>query len=295
LDQTTDGQSCRIVLADLRDGAGNAVANVECTRRIDYASDHTPPTLLPTSYSSNIFWTTGWEVRSENRPYFTPQGNATANVVRKDNEAPYLAVTSSTTTGAIYCAFTPKWQTTAYPYLAFRMRYPTLGSNDAPSVRLLLEMEPTNTLVLALSNIPPAVARQIPPQPLTWQSNVWQSFTLDVAAFLEHKRAAGVTNSGVIKGLSLVSSGTATNLREHVQSFYIFAPWGSNDVIHMNAFDESGIAGLNVESLQESSGLTVTPAMAPGVPEGTGWMTLRVRDRAGNLSTPLHAPTCGKR
>jgi hypothetical protein len=294
LDRTVADEAFKIVPAGVRDGAGNAVADTECPRRIDYAGDRTPPTLLPTAYSSNIFWTTGWEVRSENRPYFTPQGAATANLVRKGNEAPYLAVSSSAATGAIYCAFTPKWSVDSYPYLAFRIRHPALTSNDNPCVRLVFEVEPTNFFSLALADVPPAVARQVPPAPLTWQSNLWESFTLDVGAFLAGKRTASSTGA-VIKGLSFVSVGTATNLRQHVQSVYVFAPWNSNDVIRMNAFDESGIAGLNVESTQESTGLTVTPSATPGAAEGTGWMTLRVRDKAGNLSTPLYAPTCGRK
>jgi hypothetical protein len=294
LDRMEAGQSFKIVLADIRDGAGNTVANVECPRQIDYASDHTPPTLLPTVYPSNIFWKTGWEINSENRPFFVPQGACTTTVVRKDGEAPYLALVSGSATGTMTCAFTPKWNVQKYPYLAFRLRHPAQDPKDPPSIRVALVTESGVTNNCALADIPSA-ARQASPPPSTWQSNVWQSFTLDVAGLFKGKRPAGTSEPIVLKSLAFISTGTATNFCQDLQSVFVFSPWQKNDLIQMDAYDESGIDGIAWESAQHAPELSLTPATLPGSADGNGWMTLRVRDRAGNLSTPLHVPTCGRR
>jgi hypothetical protein len=291
LNQAEANQAFKIVLTDIRDGAGNAVADVECPRRIDYASDHTPPTLLPTTYPSNVFWTTSWEVNSEARSFFTAQGSSTAAVVRKTGEAPYLALGSGSVTGALTCAFTPKWNVKTHPYLAFRLRHPSLDSNNVPRVSVVIEVEPTNTYTLALADLPATPGGPVPPKPSTWQSNVWESFTLDLAALLKDKRPPGASGHIMVKGLTFLSVGTKTNIAQHLQSVFVFAPWSTNDLIRMDAYDESGIGGIMWESAQQTTAMSLTPASLPGTAEENGWMTLRVRDKAGNLSTPLHVPT----
>jgi hypothetical protein len=116
-----------------------------------------------------------------------------------------------------------------------------------------------------------------------------------VAGLFKGKRPAGTSEPIVLKSLAFISTGTATNFCQDLQSVFVFSPWQKNDLIQMDAYDESGIDGIAWESAQHAPELSLTPATLPGSADGNGWMTLRVRDRAGNLSTPLHVPTCGRR
>jgi hypothetical protein len=292
LNQADSGQAFKIILSDIRDGAGNVLPDLEFQRRINYAADHTPPTVLSASYPSNIFWTTADARIAETNPYFTSRGGGTTTLECQPGEAPYLTLASGTATGTMTHAFSPKWNVHRYPCLAFRLRHPSLISNDNPCVTMILETEPTNTFTFSLSEIPSYAIRQAPPQPLTWSSNVWESFVLDVDKLLKNKLPSVSTNLFVVKSLTFTSSGKAKHLRQQLQSVFIFAPWDTNDQIKMNAYDESGIAGIQWESALQTEDMSLTPATLPESAKKTGWLTLGVRDKAGNLSIPLHIPTC---
>ena len=289
LNRSEDGQTFRIVLSGIRDGAGNAVTNVECQRRIDYAGDHTPPTLLSTSYPSNMFCTTAWEVNSEIRPFFTAQNATTTTLVRKTGEAPYLAFTVPAGTGGVVRAFSPKWNVRTHPYLAFRLRQPGPGTNDLSRVKIVLEFEPTNSLAFALTNAQIGVNR---PLPATGLSNEWQSFAFDVSALLKGRVTAEIIKAPIVKSMALISVET-NSVAFNLNSVYIFAPWGRGNRIDLDAYDESGIGGIDWESTHQATAMGLEPAAVPATADGAGWITLRARDKAGNLSTPLYVPIHG--
>ena len=46
----------------------------------------------------------------------------------------------------------------------------------------------------------------------------------------------------------------ATNASLQVQSVFVLAPWGAGDRVALDAYDESGIAGISWETTQHSDG-----------------------------------------
>ncbi len=289
LDRTGPGEAFKLVVTGIRDGAGNAAPDIEMPRRIDYAADHTPPTLLPTTYPTNVFWTTAWEANTEMRPFFTALGGSTAALVRRPELAPWLAVQTSTRTGGVTYAFTPRWKVQAHPCLAFRMRRPAPSTNAAARIDVALELDPTNTLVVALAGPSGGGTNRVSlPRPVVWRTNEWESFTLDVPSLLKQK---GLAQKPVkVKSLSFVTTALSTNDVLHLQSVFVFAPWGPRDRVKMSAYDESGIGDIRWEAAQQADGTDIAPA----TPTGEGWMTMRLSDKAGNLATPVHLPMYGR-
>jgi hypothetical protein len=292
--RTTSNEVFTVTVANLRDGAGNVAPDVEVTRRIDYASDHTPPTLLPAKYPSNVLWTTAWEAPSETRTFFTFAEGATATVVRQAGDAPYLALKAHARTGLMTCTMTQKWTVAAYPYLAFRLRRTVLPTNDTARLDLTLETGSTNRYVLALTKPRKGDNWLNHPYPLVWQSNVWESFTLDVGSLVRKRLPADEFNKIVIKKISLRLSDTTPGSFLHAQGFFVFAPWGGGDRVTLDAYDESGLETVVSEALPRVDGLFVEPEDLSGS-DGHGWKALRVRDRAGNLSLPLWVPIYGRK
>ena len=274
----------------LRDGAGNAAPDLTLPRRIDYAGDHTPPTLLATRYPSNILWTTAWEVPSETRTFFTAHGNTGLTLVRTPGEAPWLSVRPPATTGGVVVAFSPRWRVKAYPNLAFRIRRPALDAGPKARIDLVLDLDTNRAVTVALTPGDPGTNRMVLSRPITWASNTWASVTMDVSKVLAD---AGIAGHGTaIRSLGVMMSGLNTNVPVHLQSVFVFAPWKSDDRVAMDGYDESGIAGVTWETAQQTDGTDVAPATPEG--NGEGWATLRMRDKAGNASTPLYLPMGGR-
>lgn len=296
LNATAPGQSFNIVLADIRDGAGNAAPDIILPRRIDYASDHTPPTLLPTLYPTNVLWTTAWEADSESRLFFTPSDKTATKLVRTNGELPYLSAEVQSRTGGVVYAFTTPWMVQKHRYLAFRLRRPVMATNDTTRIDLVLGIKPATNIVVALTSNDKRNDGRLPfPKPVDWHPNVWESFTLDVAELLKDKLPPDAAKELSVQSLAFVTINGVTNVSLHVQSVFVLAPWGAGDRVVMDAYDESGIGGIDWEATQRTEQTALEPAalaVTSGMPE---WVTMRARDKAGNLSTPLHLPVCGRK
>lgn len=294
LNQSDSGQAFKIILSDIKDGAGNVLPDLEFPRRINYDADHTPPTVLSASYPSNIFWTTAAARIGETNPSFTSRSGGTTTLECQPGEAPYLTLASGSSTGAMTHLFSPKWNVDQYPCLAFQLRHPVLISNENPRVAIILETEATNTFKFSLSEIPADAILHAPPKPLTWASNAWQSFIIDAGKLIKNQQPAGSTNQFVVKSLTFITDGNAKRCQQQLQSVFVFASWKTNDLIKMDAYDESGIAGIQWKDTLQTNGTSLTPYSLPASVKETGWLTLRVRDKAGNLSLPLHIPILGR-
>ena len=296
LNASRPDQSFKIGLSGIRDGAGNAVPDAEWPRRIAYAADHTPPTLLAAGYPSNILWTTAWEAMSEDRPFFLPSGKTVATLVRTNREPPYLAVEAPAGAGGVIHTFSPSWPLQKFPCLAFRLRRSAMATNDATRIDLALATDQTtNTIVVGLTREAGGDGNRLTlPQPAHWQSNVWESFTLDVAALSKARFPPDVSKKVAVRSLSVLTSNAVTNVSVQVQSVFVFAPWGADDRVVMDAYDESGIGGIDREAASPPEHTVVDPVALSGTGAGHGWVAMRVRDKAGNPSLPLYLPVYGR-
>ena len=297
LDAAGPGQSFNIVLADIRDGAGNAVPDMVFPRRIDYAADHTPPTLLSTVYPSNVLWTTAWEVNSENRLFFSSCGKTTATLVRTRGELPYLAAEVQAKTGGVVHAFATPWPVQKYPYLAFRLRRPAIATNDTAHIDLVLGMKPaTNTVTVGLTRDAGGGGNRVAlSKPVEWKPGAWESFTFDVAAIFKNKLPSEVPKKMSVHSLAFFVTNVTAGVSLDVQSVFVFGPWDAGNRAAMDAYDESGIAGIEREAAQWAEHPILEPASFAETSGGQGWITMRARDKAGNPSTPIYLPVYGRK
>ena len=84
-----------------------------------------------------------------------------------------------------------------------------------------------------------------------------------------------------------------TTLR--LQSLFAMRPWTSADEVKLQAYDVSGVDGVTWDYepsafVRHDAGTGIRPAMIRAGLARSGWLVMRIPDRAGNLSLPVRIP-----
>lgn len=295
LDESQNGQTAQIVVRGLRDGAGNETQELRIPVLIDYTADRTPPTVLLPKYPPNVLWTANcMDDTSGPMGFVAESGTTKAETVREPNEEPYLSVSVAQGVGYVVRRFDrEKWDPLEYPYLAFRMRRIMPKPNTEARVEIAFEFASGQVLTLNLTHPPENDAQIALPNPIQWRSKVWEPLILDLSRLLPAKVTAANPNARVVRALRIIQKATPQEYALHLQSVFVFAPWRPQDRIEVVAFDTSGIGGISWEGEIVSSEKTLAPAAPAAGERGTGWLRLRVRDKAGNNSAPFHVAVVG--
>ena len=295
VDATSDKQTAHIVIANLRDGAGNAAPDLTVPCTIDYASDTCPPTLLRNRFPSNVLYTTSWELSSEIATEMQAINQTRIRSLREPTGEPFIRLETIAENGEVGHKFDKvEWLVNTHPYVALRMRRPTYQPAEKTRIDLVFEIEGKGAYVLPLTQASDDKKTTLRlPSPITWASNEWTALTLDARTLLAGKLPADALAKSRITQLSVRITGATHDTPLDLQSLFILSDWGQGDTITLNAFDASGIAGLTWGEGQSASALTASPATLSGVDRKSGWLALRVRDRAGNVSIPLRIPLPG--
>ncbi|MBN2301706.1 MAG: hypothetical protein JXN60_04225 [Lentisphaerae bacterium] len=323
LDQSTDGQTNIIAISGIKDGAGNKATDVIVSIVNNYAADTVPPTLMPTKMPTNVLWRPAWEVPSESSTYFASRNTKLA-IARQADEEAYLLITPSSKNSSIKYNLPQKqkWQVGIHPYLAFRINRPTI-TNDLEQIDLILTSPKENKAFI----VPLTHPRNGPhvlnlPEPISWRSNVWYSVFLDLRELIKNKFKESSLEEIVKKSIDEENMPIGTDTEEDrmdmllrylcidsigfqtksddsyasafmLQSVIIFDNWRPADTIKLTAFDASGIGGSLWELEKNSATTDISPISLASTNEGLGWIILRVKDKAGNISTPVRFPIPG--
>ena len=128
--------------------------------------------------------------------------------------------------------------------------------------------------------------------PIEWQSNVWQSVFIHLPTLLKDDFTPGEIQSSIVKSLSFTMTNAPPHCRFHLQNVFVFGDWSKNYKFKLNGYDASGIGGTTwtyegITSLTEFS-----PENFNAPDAGPGWIIMRLRDKAENLSSPVRLPVC---
>ena len=294
LRSSSDGQIADITVANIRNGAGTACANLIVPLTINYGKDRRPPTLLPTKFPPNVMWCTGWESQARDASQFRNASGVTTTLVRKPDEEPYLEVKSTTTKGYVAHQFSDrKWSLKEYPFLAFRVRIPkpASGYGNGPRLTLRLMSDKRHSYLIPITHTSYRHRRYVHtdiPENLDQEPDIWHSITIDFREALQSQLPSSDIDRLQITQLALVQDGT--KLPFHLQSLYIFSAGRPEDKVTVDAFDVSGIDGVAVEFIGHTDDMEISAASLGVQTMRWGWLLLRARDKAGNLSTPIRVP-----
>lgn len=291
LNATTNGRTHRIVLTPIRDGAGNAAPDVVVTRTIDYALDHTPPTVLSCMMPSNVFFSAMLDFMRSSLAGFQPQRETRLYIARETDQPAVLRAESPSGQGGVVRRFDASpWRVATHPWLAFRLRRSIVQPQEKTRLCVTFEVQGGGEYTVPLGPSS-GKGKELPlPQRIVWVSNAWTEVTVHVGELLR-----GALSRDALAAVRIVSLGfrfdeAPKGHQLDLQSLFIFAPWGPEDAVQLDAFDASGVAGVRCGATVVD-GFDVRPAALPaGADAGTGWLALQVQDKAGNRSFPLRVP-----
>jgi hypothetical protein len=282
------GDTLPITVDGITDAAGNLVAPVKIDFPIDFASDKRPPTILPFTRPANLLWFE--PALTTLSPFFPTLRHLTAETVKNpDGGAVALTATGE---GAAYIQhpFAPAWDPDKFPWLALSYRCTNALYGTLPftlsfhtGTRRPRGIKDAHTLNLTQSNHLAHVVGSAICKP-----GEWQELLINVRAFMsdeteERKDTPDLTY------VTLYLGSKAKGATLQIRSFAILAPWKSDHLIPVKAYDLSSIKGL-VWQGGGSEANTIRPANLSLSASDPNWFRFRVSDRQGNLTDTWAIP-----
>jgi hypothetical protein len=283
-----DGDVLPVTVDGITDAAGNTAPPLKIDLRVDQASDKRPPTVLPPGKTDNVLWLEPTLTALE--PFFTE----TRNVEAKAADTPAGRVLEVTPVGEggsyIQHPFTSAaWDPDKYPFLAVSFRsLETIKGNRPFNVafntgpRRPRGIKDAHTLSLTTTNHLAYVTGDIDPAP-----GEWNDLIINVRDFLrdETEERKDTPDLTYVSFFFPKSKGTKIQFR----SFAILAPWTSDHLIPVKAYDLSGIKGF-VWSGGETACTAFRPANLALPAKDPNWFHFRIGDRRGNLTDTWMIP-----
>ena len=305
----TNGQTGTLVVGGIADGAGNASTDLAVPIKVDYASDKTPPTMLEADYPSNIVWCAEWEERSHRRlgregaRRFAATEEHKVELITLPGQEPFFHHKTLKDASEIWQDFEePYWRLETSPYLCFEIRRPNMKTADPTEIYLLLETPESRRMVIWLT--PEKEDRTVPglPEPIDWKPGVWHAVNVNLMELYEKRYAPKVKQDIRIKRIRLRVRNGRPGLLLQVRNVFAFGKWREQDIVRINAYDASGIAGGlwtyaagadipgSGDAWHPLETTCITPALLPAPGAADAWIVMKARDRAGNESVPTRVP-----
>lgn len=277
------GDVLPITVDGIADAAGNSVAPLKIDFPIDLAADKRPPTVLPFAPTANVLWHE--PAFTSLAPFFPTAKNLTAATVNTpDGRAVALTATGE---GAAYIQhpFTPAaWDPDKFPWLALSYRCTNATYGTLPftlsfhtGTRRPRGIKDAHTLNLTQTNCLAHVVGSS-----TCKPGEWQHMLVNVRAFMSEETEER-KDTPDLTYLTLYLGSKAKGATLEIRSFAILAPWVSDHVIPVKAYDLSSIKGL-VWPGGETEKNSIRPANLDLPATEPNWFRFRVSDRQGNLT-----------
>ena len=316
LNQTKDGEEIRLGISGLKDGAGNPVKPLRIKHKIDYAADTSPPTLLPVKYPDNVLWAGHWESPFQNSHNIHSANNTALNIMHPANDNGFLRALMRTDDGQFaWNIYRHRWKITDYPMLALRIRLPKYNPKVKVEMILRIRRSPIK-LQIPLSgefSEKEMASRVSVPHLAALKDKQWHNILINVEELLREKlkahysrrrgdadESARGSEAQINKIMSRARGWrlqvNAANISGKfpilVQSLFIYKPWEANNIVELQAFDTSGIAGYSVgpgQTTVKPPPEDLTPVTYMRGYNRKGWLPISISDKAGN-SRQIHIP-----
>ena len=311
IDQMNDGDTATVTFTGIRDGAGNESPPVSAPITMNYAEDKRGPALLEPDYPDSVFWASNWDdvrvddagLQGHDSPY------TTIKIVRNEEEGAYCRVEMWKGRGRVKKEFGEKeWMAEKFPYVGLRLRREAMGGDEpayfamtvylSDGQKLSYRIGYSSYLEKSRSKTRKSKSYRVKGDDSpVWLPGEWTPIILDLHELKPSSRGAKIlADRAILDGawvkMIMFSAGASDSkpLKMHLQSLFIFSPSKTEDKVSMMAYDASGIGDYvssfdQVEVRDSFSPVAVLDGQGPGT-----WITMRARDKAGNLSAPMRFP-----
>jgi len=282
------GDVLPITVDGITDAAANAVPPLKIDIPLNLEADKRPPTVQPLGKTENALWSE--PALSKLAPFFSETQHVTAQTVpTPTGDVVEIAPTGE---GGAYIRhpFSPAWDPDKHPWLAISFRTLntkrggkpfTIAFNTGP--RRPRGIKDAHTLDLSASNHLAYVVGDV-----GCSTGVWQDVLINVRDFLrdeteERKDTPDLTY------VSFYFAPSAQSGKVQIRSFSILAPWTSEHLIPIKAYDLSGIKGL-VWGGVVSENTGIRPANLALPASDPYWFRFRISDRRDNMTDTWMLP-----
>jgi hypothetical protein len=276
------GDVLPISVDGIADAAGNTLAPLKIDIPLDLESDKRPPTILPVTKTDNVLWSE--PALTALLPFFSETRNLEGSTVNTP-EGRVVEITPSGEGGShIQHPFAPVWDPDKYPFLAvsFRTLAPlnghrpfTIAFHTGP--RRPRGIKDAHTLDLTLTNHLAFVTGSV-----ECKTGEWNDVIINVRDFLRYETEER-KDTPDLTYVSFYFSPKLKGAKIQFRSLAILAPWTSDHLIPLKAYDLSSIKGL-VWPGGESELTGIRPANLALPAADPNWFRFRVSDRRGNLT-----------
>ncbi len=290
IQQHHPGNPATLRISGMRDGAGNQIANIDIPIDVPDAKDTIGPAWLPATYPDVVRFNTAWKGRMTQPNYFSAAENNPLSIEHDWNEEPFLRTQTHRASGTITLPFAkPGWLLKDHPYLAFSVRQPALRSNNRARVEMEIKFDNKQSVRVSLTQSEDTDKAQALPEPIDWEANRWYSVILDVPKLMAK---AGIDpDKRHVQSIAFERHDARNREQLDIKDLFVFGAWTKNDTVTIDAYDRSGIAGMEWEFFDRNDkSLSNHRDPREPAPGTQGWLVIRVRDRADNLSLPLRIP-----
>ncbi len=298
IQKTHDGDVLQVAFTNIADAAGNAPASHVARIPIDYASDKTPPTVQHPRTGTNFLWYLP-DIRQP-RDFIGggPRNIRPQPVVTNGMYILELHAVNGANDASVAHTFPQNpWKPSVHQYLAISAR--VLSLPKEPGI-------PPMTLQFTPQHLPEDAKRPADNAPFSiplpsaensdqewivaganagWTPGEWRDLVIDVDAFLRNE--TGLAEAPPLREFLVAMPGDDSYALQ-IRAAAILMAWQPDHLITFNAYDASGIDGL-VWDGGAATELSLRPARVK-LPGNVGWLEVKVRDRAGNLSEPRLLP-----
>ncbi len=297
IEKMSDGDTSHIVIANIRDGAGNVTPDLVVPIKVDYASDKTGPTWLQGRMPRNVLWSSYKFSSGEKYNALRPDKHTTLSFAEEFGKEPYMVLSSDRSKASAQLILDSirrkKWSIANYPYIAMRLRRPVIPERDKSKTDLVIVMQDETEFILPLDNKRKGAKVIHLAEPIKWVEGQWHPIIIDLREVLKEKIAEDRFDISTIAQVNFEHRLLSEQEVLHMQSVFIYSDWMPEHKLRLDAFDKSGTDGLVWDADGSSSTMTIAPSKVNEAALLGDWMTISARDRAGNRSYPLRIPLRG--
>lgn len=293
--RSQDGDTLDVRLEGLTDAAGNEAPPTSIPIKLDFKNDKQPPAVLPLSRPANMLVFA--PVLRGLSDFFNTSQEVSVRETQQENGSRFIPIqTSGDDSAYVARQFSERgWDVEAYPWLAVSFR--VAGDLPADVAPFTLQFRPTSkmpdhaeppkngkfyTWTLPATDGKPFVVGHV-----DWRRDHWNDLLINARDLLrEQTRTPQSCN---VRELFFHFPEKAKYTFQ-VRGAAILAPWGANDVLKIQAYDLSGVAGLVWQNGGKSTQTNLRPARLTLPPDDAQWLKLRVADRHGNLTEAYLVP-----
>jgi hypothetical protein len=304
-----DGSTINLQMEHIEDGAGNVVDKLPLPIKVDFASDKQGPKWLRLKRPAYCSFLRHWDgMASDTRGVSAFIAGTRGGVdIPADGQSPRLLVQANTQ-GKSVVEFKTEWKLSERPYLSFMMCVPARRDKQRTFVELVFDDKIGDNVTRLIGIDAPSGRDQLELNTATSYDRAagkWLRYDFDVRQMLNAKGVSAET----------LAARTVVKLRFYVENvnhndvmlldnIWIYGPVGQDDKLSWSGVDISGIDSLECTALALDDKELWTESLPADKPsemavlaakvKGFQWLRLRIRDRAGNFSTPCLIPLHGE-